>query len=1062
MKTNLQEPSDQAGRRRFAEELDRNFSVVASAGSGKTRAITDRVVQIARAPNAREILPQLVVVTFTNRAADEMQQRTRQQILEDKLSPEVLSAFNRAFFGTIHAFCMKLLSDYGHYLGLPAPLELITDDEDLWQEFVQQQTRLGESLSKANRAALFRLAQARDIMELGRRAGSALLRPGKTGPCPKVDFSEVHALPAKGSGQANIINSKAELADWEERYNSDWEFLRWPICSTTAKEFSGRWREAFTPLRRWVADAALCVAAEVQRDYRDFRLERGVVTYADQIALADELLQHSAAAQRVREQNFRVILDEAQDTDPAQFSVLLEITRPANATGRWLETKTDPPRPGHFCMVGDFQQSIYRDRADLKQYKAIHDLLVESGAAMELTFSVTFRLDQEQVDFINRTFREILNNESGQVPFVELQPRPEVLPGQVIRVPLEAGLLPPGAKLKDYQKAKIEADMLARWIKETGLEKLRANTWREVAILCPRKAWLRTMTIALRTIGLPVAIQSESATKADSPAHAWLTALVTIIADPLNGYEIAGVLREVFGISDNDLALFAEGEGSRFRIDGRLAAVGIVSSRLRALAETRKSLEGKSLYDALRILVNQTQLRERLASLPPEEFGDLSKELDALLALGAEAEAQGATLADFAEKLRADFDTPRDARLSSEEGIQIITAQKAKGSEWQAVIVPFLGRDIRSPAPRYPSLIKMPGSGETLVALSKEDPSDEVKKARELSEQQEMQRLLYVATTRARHTLVLALDRDLFLDSKGKLSRRAQLTLLRAEPSEANAEHFGTLSTAPQACARTTGAASEIPRENDVAALPALDRKLAHKAERRAGDFVRKFNPSGYDDEILRLPNDEISHAAPSLVIAHSIADTPATLYGSWWHSLFQQMPWHAGMEAADAVFLQRLTSSPDKRRSAAEWKLVRETLRSDSSLSQFLAGGGAHAHAEFPFLWSFDRHSCVEGLIDLLVIDAAQSKCLLIDWKTNRIAKGEEENLRKHYQPQIAAYWMAVREITKLEVEAGIFATATGEFMPYDIKELEAEWKRLRALPAEQLSSVAASLWDA
>jgi len=773
----VKEPSDQSDRRRFADELDRNFSVVASAGSGKTRAITDRVLQIARAPNARDILPRLVVVTFTNRAADEMQQRTRQQILADKLPPEVVSAFNRAFFGTIHAFCMKLLTNYGHYLGLPAPLELITDDEDLWQEFVQQQTRLGESLGEEKRSALFRHAQARDIMELGRRSGSTLLQSGEIGACPKVDFSDVHAVVAKGSGQANIISSKAELADWEGRYSEGWDFLRWPICLTSAKEFSARWREAFVPLRRWVADAALCVAAEVQRDYRDFRLERGVVTYADQIALADELLQHPAAAQRIREQNLRVILDEAQDTDPAQFSVLLEITRPVDATGRWLETRNAPPQPGYFCMVGDFQQSIYRDRADLKNYRTIHDSLVQSASAVELTFSVTFRLDQGQVDFINRTFREILNDENGQVRFVELQPRPEVLPGQVIRVSLEAGLLPSGEKLKDYRKAKIEADALACWIKETGLEKLRASSWREVAILCPRKAWLRTMGSALRKIGLPAAIQSESAIKADSPAHAWLTALCTIMVDPLNGYEIAGVLREVFGISDHDLAMFVKDDGSRFQIDQQTVAVGIVSSRLRALAETRANVEGKSLFDAVGILVRETQLRERLASLPPDEFGDLLSELDVLLVLAAEAETQGATFADFAEKLRADFETPREVRLSSADGVQLITSQKAKGSEWQAVILPFLGRDIRSPAPRYPSLIKTPGSGEMLVALSKEDPSEELKKARELSEQQEMQRLLYVATTRARHTLVLALDRELFLDSKGKLSRRAHLKL---------------------------------------------------------------------------------------------------------------------------------------------------------------------------------------------------------------------------------------------------------------------------------------------
>ena len=122
-------PRDESVRARFASELDRNFSVVASAGSGKTTAITERILSIARSPNAAEILPRLVVVTFTNRAADEMQQRTRQALLQENLRQEVQTAFNRAFFGTIHSFCMKLLTDFGHYLGLPAPLELVEDDD---------------------------------------------------------------------------------------------------------------------------------------------------------------------------------------------------------------------------------------------------------------------------------------------------------------------------------------------------------------------------------------------------------------------------------------------------------------------------------------------------------------------------------------------------------------------------------------------------------------------------------------------------------------------------------------------------------------------------------------------------------------------------------------------------------------------------------------------------------------------------------------------------------------------------------------------------------------------
>src|SRR5882757_2974027 len=623
-------PRDEYVRARFATELDRNFSVVASAGSGKTTAITQRVLSIAGSPNAVEILARLVVVTFTNRAADEMQQRTRQALLEENLRQEVQTAFNRAFFGTIHSFCMKLLTDFGHYLGLPAPLELVEDDDELWQEFAQNQTRIGRSLSEKDRATLLRFVQARDLMELARRARSAVLQMPGLSPCPQLDFAEVYAQSDKGKGNDNISKSQAELREWERRFGGDWEYLRWPVCFTAGNaRFTQLWQEKFAPLRKWICDAATCVAAEVQRDYLDFRLDHGLVTYGDQIALAEELLQHPIAAQRIREENFRVILDEAQDTEPLQFSVLLEATRPPEARGLWLQDRHLGPRPGHFCMVGDFQQSIYWQRADLNYYRAVHEALIAEKNGESLEFAVTFRLDQKQLDFVNETFREILNNRDGQVRFVELQPRPNILPGKVIRVPLEKELLPEGKNLKDYQKARIEAEYLARWIKDAGLKKLSADSWREVAILCPRKAWLQTMAAALRRVDLPVAIQSEQDVKGDSPAYAWLTALLTIMTDPLNAYEIVGVLRDIFGASDHDLAVFSEGQKARFHIDEIASATGIISSVLHTLAEIRQRAEGLALFDAVTLIIEQTQLRERLLLLPATEFGEVEREMDA-------------------------------------------------------------------------------------------------------------------------------------------------------------------------------------------------------------------------------------------------------------------------------------------------------------------------------------------------------------------------------------------------------------------------------------------------
>src|SRR6266853_4855632 len=778
---NMVKPRDESVRARFASELDRNFSVVASAGSGKTTAITQRILSLARSAKAAEILPRLVVVTFTNRAADEMQQRTRQALLQENLTPEVQTAFNRAFFGTIHSFCMKLLTDFGHYLGLPAPLELVEDDDDLWQEFAQNQTRIGRSLGDKDRAMLLRFVQARDLMELARRAGSAALCVTPLSSCPTLDFAEVYSQSDKGKGNDNISKSQAELREWEARHAGDWDYLRWPVCFTaTNAKFTQLWQEKFAPLRQWVCAAATCVAAEVQRDYLDFRLDHGLVTYADQIALAEELLQHPVAAQRIREENFRVILDEAQDTEPLQFSVLLEATRPPEARGLWLQDRHPGPRPGYFCMVGDFQQSIYRERADLNYYRAVHDALIADKHGESLEFAVTFRLDQKQLDFVSETFREILNNKDGQVRFVELQPRPEILPGKVIRVPLVAKeLLREGKKLKDYQKARIEAEYLARWITHAGLRKLSADSWREVAILCPRKAWLQTMAAALRRAGLPVAIQSERDVKGDSPAYAWLTALLTIMTDPLNAYEIVGVLREIFGVSDHDLAIFAEAQKTRFRIDEVLPVAGKISSHLRTLAEIRQRAEGLALFDAVALIVKQTQLRQRLLLLPPTEFGDLPRELDALLVQAAAAEASGMILTEFAEHLRNDFTMPRAVRFSADDNaIQLITSHKAKGSEWQAVIVPFLARDLRPPSPRYPHFVKSPVDSELVIAFGKEDKSKDLKDAIERAQQQEIERLLYVATTRARHALVVVLDQEIFSNTEGKLPKTAQLRRL--------------------------------------------------------------------------------------------------------------------------------------------------------------------------------------------------------------------------------------------------------------------------------------------
>jgi len=706
-------------------------------------------------------------------------------------------------------------------------------------------------------------------------------------------------------------------------------------------------------------------------------------------------------------------------------------------------------------MVGDLQQSIYRDRADLLKYRCIHQALIETGAAEALKFSVTFRLDTAQLEFVNETFREILNDKENQVAFVELNPRPDVLPGQVLRLNLQpAELRPdPRGKVSDARKAAEEARQLGQWLCQNGLEKLRAQTWRDVAILCPRKDWLQTLRRGLRACGFNVQIQSEKEWKGDSPAYAWLTALLIIMAQPRCSYEIAGLLRELFGISDHDLAVFSAGYGDRFQIETLTSGGDVVSKALSLLTQIRLAIQGLPLFEAINEVVSRTELRDRLNALPSEDFEDLNGELDALVALAGSSEAKGMTLTEFAELLRAHFADPREVRPSRSDAIQLITSQKAKGSEWQAVIVPFLARKVWPASIRYPRLIKNRVTGETIVLLDKSDATPEIEEMVERENRQEMERLLYVALTRARHTLVLVFDNELFAKRQDEVHTHSQTKWLKADKGAQNENAFASITAEPTPCTLTAQhhaetAAQSVAKSNGSLPTEKIDKA---KAIQNALLFVRKINPSSLSpDEVAAI--EEARFTADERRAAKSTS--PALQYGLWWHDFVQRLKWKNDADLRNSIFKERRQLSPDPARSAREWKLLLSHLDGAESFRK-LVGDKSIVHAEMPFLWRLDHSRCLEGVIDLGLFDSGAKRCLILDWKTDRVPPDSKEMLQVRYLPQLAAYWKAVSEMTKMEVAAAIYSTAAGALVRYKTAELEREWKRLEKLPPDDLGSI-------
>lgn len=90
--------------------------ILAGAGSGKTRTLIYRTAYLIQEKHHQP--DEILLLTFTNKAAEEMQNRLR-----------TLVGVHLPFAGTFHSFCAKLLRREGHHIGIPTNY-LIYDDAD--------------------------------------------------------------------------------------------------------------------------------------------------------------------------------------------------------------------------------------------------------------------------------------------------------------------------------------------------------------------------------------------------------------------------------------------------------------------------------------------------------------------------------------------------------------------------------------------------------------------------------------------------------------------------------------------------------------------------------------------------------------------------------------------------------------------------------------------------------------------------------------------------------------------------------------------------------------------
>jgi len=528
-----------------------------------------------------------------------------------------------------------------------------------------------------------------------------------------------------------------------------------------------------------VAQLKLLFAARAQADFME--IAQGALEALGEPEAPTDLML--ALDYRIQ----HILVDEFQDTSFTQYALLKSLTAGWQAgDGRTL------------FLVGDPMQSIYRFReADVSLFLRARREGIGSLTLEPVTLSANFRSHAGIVDWVNGCFGRIMpaaeDPSAGAVPYAA---------SQATRA--EAALGTPGVRVHAFfdddgrseAQQVVELAAAARAGGGTTAVLVRNRAHLDEIVPALRRAGLRHRAIDIEPLGHRQAVQDLLALTRALEHAADRAAWLALLRAPWCGLALADLHALVAEPStpparralDNRQDLFPETLNERaspadrsiktdMRTVWEMMHDGARLARLsgegrQRLARVRDILEpciANRLRGTLRARVESAWLALGGPACVSEEkdLEDAAAYLDHL-----ESWTSGADLADargFDESLRKLYArADLDAR---DDDVQLMTIHKAKGLEFDTVIVPGLGG---APRRRDPSLLLWTersgqhGQARLLLAPVKEagGPKDAIYdylvRLDERAESEECTRLLYVAATRAKRELHLlgAVRRD--------------------------------------------------------------------------------------------------------------------------------------------------------------------------------------------------------------------------------------------------------------------------------------------------------------
>lgn len=1042
--------------------IDKNIAINAGAGTGKTKVLTERYINILEngtLPDNREI-ESIVAITFTKKATQEMKERIRDEIKSKfHMGPEWRKYYKdmeKANISTIHSLCANILKDNALEANID-PMFGVLDGDD--GELLLEETILKLILKgiedKENIYNMVKIFNSDDLSRIVEEIKSIYYEIRTVGHSfedvkdmtinsidnIKVDFSELEYI--KETLKYLIENSRKNSKLFKLKENDIWnkfyeghyeddelidilEFLSNNIgTNKKEKETIEKLNNSIDNMllikekeNKWLYETVLELLIQVDKEYTKEKEKIGSLDYDDLQILVLKLLDIDSIKQRYQDKFRYIMVDEFQDTNELQKKIFYKLCSKDKKLDR-----------SNLFIVGDPKQSIYGFRgADLEVFYDVMDDIEEVSNQKTILLDKNFRTVDTVLKFVNNIFGKLMKDKYDRLD------NHHVSKNQIdIEVLEKEGLEIPDNENKSDYNTYYEGQLIASRIKE--LVDSEAFKYGDFCLL------FRSTTVdyiyeeALEEYKIPYYnVGGKGFYKCQEIVD--LMNGLKAISNPYDNISTIGFLRgPMIGLSDKTIYWLL-----RFKEDNLLETLkkeipNIEVEEQKKILEAEKILSKlivkKGLYrisDLLEEFIDETYFAETLllsqggkqAVSNVYKFLEISREYDRKLIGSLE------DFIDYIESLKDKDESQAKIESENSNVVKIMTIHKSKGLQFPVVIIPQMARGFNY---QQPSILFDKDKGIGLKYDKSSAFYNSMKEKVRKKEDEENQRILYVAMTRAESRLIIG--------NQGRNSGFKGMVKDLIDLDEA--KYIDEI---------------KINRDKKTS-IKSIDEELLQKKEFDQNQFPLIRELPGYNKKTF-----------PGFSVSQYIEFNQCKK--QFFMNYYKKLPfdYYTGHGEGEDYVIEPSIRGNIMHKFCEYYRENKEPI---GLMKQVVKSYGIEYNEDIqkelnPYMENYLKNytedydevyfekkfhlkiedTYINGIIDR--INIKDGKAEILDFKTNKVE--DKEELKNKYKPQLQLYAYAFQKINKMKVsKASILLLETGEFVDIDIRKesLDKNYKNIK-----------------